>query len=386
MDATRILIVDDSRMIVKQLTEQIQEMGWEVAGTASSGQEAIDMTEKTQPHLILMDIILNGEMDGIEAATEIRRRWSLPIIYLTSYTNKSILKRASATDPCAYIVKPCSKGELHANIEMALYKHKAQAKLKQMEEIRIQLLQALEKANKGLERLKTFNYLASHDLRSPLRIVNEITKVLEGYTLQLPTEAQKYIRMLKESVQQMDLLIQDLLSLARVDNQPLQKQPIALADLIGTVLKNLRTEQEGRCVEIKMGALPTCQANPILLEHVLMNLLSNALKYTRIRKSALIEIGCRKASTEEDTIFFIKDNGIGFDSQYVHKIFNIFERLHTTSEYEGTGLGLAIVQRAIEQHGGQVWAEAVVDSGATFFFTLGNQTSLKTNVTSASTC
>lgn len=242
-----------------------------------------------------------------------------------------------------------------------------------------QRAELLEQANKELE---AFSYSVSHDLRAPLRAIDGFSRILlEEYAPQLVPEAQRYLRLVRGNAKQMGYLIDDLLTFSRLSRQPLQKQLVAPADLVRECLEDLRAEREGRRVEITIGdasaalrqgskqALPACEADPSLLKQVWINLLSNALKFTRHREVAVIEIGCREEDDED--VYFVKDNGVGFDMQYVGKLFGVFQRLHRAEEYEGTGVGLAIVQRIVHRHGGRVWAEAEVDKGATFYFTLG---------------
>jgi light-regulated signal transduction histidine kinase (bacteriophytochrome) len=167
----------------------------------------------------------------------------------------------------------------------------------------------------------------------------------------------------------MGRLIDDLLNFSRLGRQLLSKQAVDTAKLVQQVLDSLNSEQEGRRVEISIGELPVCQGDPALLRQVWINLLSNALKFTRGQNVARIEIGCL---TQEGgaPVYFVKDNGVGFDMQYADKLFGVFQRLHSTEEFEGTGVGLATVQRIIHRHGGQVWAEAKVGASATFYFTI----------------
>ncbi len=224
----------------------------------------------------------------------------------------------------------------------------------------------LEAANKELE---AFSYSVSHDLRAPLRAMDGYSRLLmEDYAPQLPSEAEYYLQAIRKSSQQMERLIDDLLAFSRLSRQALNKQAIATADLVGQVLADLRTEQEGRRVEISVGELPPCQADMGLLRQVWMNLLSNALKYTSKRQVARVEIGSQEQDGE--TVYYVRDNGTGFDMRYAGKLFGVFQRLHRADEYEGTGVGLAIVQRIVQRHGGRVWAEAEVDRGATFYFTI----------------
>jgi len=227
----------------------------------------------------------------------------------------------------------------------------------------------LEAANKELE---AFSYTISHDLRAPLRAMDGFSLILiEEHAPSLSEEAQRYLQVIRDNAHQMGDLIDDLLAFSRLSRQSLKKLTVAPADLARQALEDLHVEQEGREVEITIDKLPTCQADPVLLKQVFANLLGNALKFTREREKAVIEVGCREDGDKPgDHIYFVKDNGVGFDMQYMDKLFSVFERLHRAEEYEGTGVGLAIVQRIIHRHGGHVWAEAGVNKGATFNFTL----------------
>jgi len=225
----------------------------------------------------------------------------------------------------------------------------------------------LEAANKELE---AFSYSVSHDLRAPLRAMNGFSRILlNDYAPQLPPEARRYLQMLRDNAQQMGHLIDDLLRFSRLSRSPLKKQLVAPTAIVCQALTDLRHEQENRQVEISISDLPVCQADPSLLKQVWVNLLANALKFTCHRAIAQIEVGYQE--TNDELVYFIKDNGVGFDMQYAHKLFGVFQRLHRAEDYDGTGVGLAIVWRIIHRHGGRVWAEAEVNKGANFYFTLG---------------
>jgi light-regulated signal transduction histidine kinase (bacteriophytochrome) len=240
----------------------------------------------------------------------------------------------------------------------------------QLEQRVAQRTAELETANRELE---AFTYSVSHDLRAPLRAVAGFSRILrEEYEPQLPAEAQQYLHRVQENAQQMGRLIDDLLAFSRLGRQTLKRQPLVPASLARMVLNELSDEQEGRQMQVNIGNLPVCQADPTLLKQVFANLLANALKFTRQRQVAVIEIGCLpKDAGNVSPVYFVKDNGVGFDMQYVHKLFGVFQRLHRAEEYEGTGVGLAIVQRIINRHGGRIWAEGKMGEGATFYFTLG---------------
>ena len=229
---------------------------------------------------------------------------------------------------------------------------------------------ALEAANKELD---AFSYSIAHDLRAPLRAIDGFSRILlEEHAPTLPTEAQHYLNVVRRNSQRMGLLIDDLLAFSHLSRQPLNRQLVRPADLVRQCVDELRSEQQGRRVEIAIGDLPACQADPALLKQVWMNLMSNALKYTRKQEVAAIEVGSREQAGA--CVYFVKDNGVGFDMQYADKLFGVFQHLHRPEDYEGTGVGLAIVQRIIHRHGGRVWAEAAVNQGAAFYFTFEGTT------------
>jgi light-regulated signal transduction histidine kinase (bacteriophytochrome) len=224
----------------------------------------------------------------------------------------------------------------------------------------------LEAANKELE---AFSYSVSHDLRAPLRGIDGFSEILlRDYGPQLPEPAQRLLNIVYTSAQRMGHLIEDLLNFSRLSRQPLSKRPVNLDSLVRQVLDDLQKEQEGRQVEISIGQLPECVGDPALLKQVVVNLLSNALKFSRQREPAQIEVGCRDEGIEQ--VYFVRDNGAGFDMDYAGKLFGVFQRLHRAEEFEGTGIGLSIVQRIVHRHGGRTWAEGKVGAGATFFFSL----------------
>ena len=173
---------------------------------------------------------------------------------------------------------------------------------------------------------------------------------------------------IRNSAVRMNELIEALLQLSRIDQQPLVFRRVDLTELVRKVIAELQVEQPGRRFEFRVSELPECMGDPALLRQVFVNLLSNAVKFTRTRPVAVIEVGFKTEGTE--TIYFVRDNGVGFDMQHASRLFGIFQRLHSIEDFPGTGVGLSIVQRIIHRHGGRVWAESAVDQGATFYFTL----------------
>ncbi len=243
----------------------------------------------------------------------------------------------------------------------------------------------LEFANKELE---AFTYSVSHDLRAPLRAITGFARILlDDYAPQLESETARYLHLIAKNTQQMGRLVDDLLAFSRLGRHALKKETVQPEKIVRRVLADLQSEQENRALEINISVLAPCQADPALLKQVWMNLIANALKFTRTRAPARIEIGTlskqdaetrrpedpenpRVAASLRPPVYFIRDNGVGFDMQYAHKLFGVFQRLHRADEFEGTGVGLAIVQRVIHRHGGRVWAESEPEKGATFYFTL----------------
>lgn len=225
---------------------------------------------------------------------------------------------------------------------------------------------SLEAANRELE---AFSYSVSHDLRAPLRAIDGFSQILlREQAPGLTADGRRKLELVIQNAKRMGELIDGLLRLAQLSRQPLRKEPVALTPLVHQVLAELRHGQENRAVEIKVGHLPECEADPSLLHQVLINLLSNAFKFTRGRKPAVIEVGCR--SQFGDRVYFVKDNGAGFNMTHADKLFGVFARLHSADQFEGTGVGLSIVYRIIARHGGHIWAESEEGKGATFYFTL----------------
>lgn len=231
----------------------------------------------------------------------------------------------------------------------------------------------LEAANRELKEinreLESFSYSISHDLRAPLRHIEGFSQILlEEYASGLKPEAQHCLQRIQEGVGQMGRMVNDLLQLGRVGRQALHPLPTPLKPLVLDALAVLKSETEGRSVDWQIDDLPVVECDPGLLKLVFVNLLSNAIKFTRLQEHAIIQVG--QVTKDGERAIFIRDNGIGFNMRYVHKLFGIFQRLHRQADFEGTGVGLANVQRIVHKHGGRVWAEAEPFKGATFYFTL----------------
>ncbi len=224
----------------------------------------------------------------------------------------------------------------------------------------------LQNVNKELE---AFTHSVSHDLRAPLRAVNGFTSILiEEHAHGMPADAQELLSGIKAGSQRMEELIRDLLNLSRIDRQPLITQTVNLTNLVHKTFEELREQRQGRDIEIQVERLPDCIGDPSLLQQVFVNLLSNAIKFTARQEKASIVVGSKTEAG--DTIYFVKDNGVGFDMRNAEKLFGAFQRLHSAKQFAGTGVGLSIVQRIVHRHGGRIWAESAVNQGTTFYFTL----------------
>jgi PAS domain S-box-containing protein len=233
--------------------------------------------------------------------------------------------------------------------------------------------QALEEKNAELqaavEELDAFSFSVSHDLRAPLRAIDGFSRILlKKLATQVDEESRDWLQRVCDNAVQMGQLVDDLLAFSRLGRKPLSTKKLRTAEIVNQVVRDRRQQAGGRDVVVTVGDLPNVLGDAVLFKQVVVNLVDNAFKYTRTREHAKIEIGWREQAGEQ--VFYIRDNGVGFDMRYAEKLFGVFERLHRAEDFEGTGVGLAIVQRIIQRHGGRVWAESAVDKGATFYFAM----------------
>ncbi|MBA7532791.1 Adaptive-response sensory-kinase SasA [subsurface metagenome] len=227
----------------------------------------------------------------------------------------------------------------------------------------------LKEANKELE---SFSYSVSHDLRAPLRAIHGFSaKFFNHYSNKVDDEGKRILKVISDNTQKMGQLIDDLLSFSRMGRTMIRKVDINMNDLLKETWNESKSYSPERKIRINIDTLPPLYGDRNMVRQILVNLLSNALKFTKFKKESTIEVGFEKKNSE--IIYFVKDNGVGFDMQYAGKLFNVFQRLHDESEFKGTGVGLAIVRRIIQRHGGKVWTESKVNKGATFYFTIPNK-------------
>jgi light-regulated signal transduction histidine kinase (bacteriophytochrome) len=224
------------------------------------------------------------------------------------------------------------------------------------------------------QELEAFSYSESHDLRAPLRHIHGYVEMLRAATAgQLSDKASHYLQTIGDASVEMATLIDDLLAFSRVGRAEIRSTAIDLNELVREVIRGLEMVISGRSIVWQIAPLPRVMGEASLLKQVLTNLIDNAVKYSRTRAEATIELGCAGEEAGR-VVLFVRDNGVGFDMQYVDKLFGVFQRLHRPEEFEGTGIGLATVRRIVSRHGGRVWAEAAMNEGATFYFTLESAT------------
>jgi signal transduction histidine kinase len=257
-----------------------------------------------------------------------------------------------------------ARDNLHVEVQQRRHREDEIRKLNQQLSKRAAELEATNK------ELESFAYSVSHDLRAPLRHMVGYSELLQRQASSLLDEkSQRFIRTILDSAKRMGNLIDDLLAFSRIGRAETKKTEVDLEQLVKEVVGEIGQDTKSRDIAWKIGALPVCYGDRSMLRLVVVNLVSNAAKFTRMRKPAEIEIGCVDRNQKEVEVF-VRDNGAGFDMQYANKLFGVFQRLHLPEQFEGTGIGLATVQRIIHRHGGQVRGEGAVDQGATFYFSL----------------
>jgi PAS domain S-box-containing protein len=251
-------------------------------------------------------------------------------------------------------------------IEDITQRKKAEDEIKKLnEDLKLRAIK-LESAYRELE---TFSYSVSHDLRTPLVVIGGFSRLLlEKYSSHLDAKGQQFLNFIHSKAHRMLQLIDDLLSFSRSEHQQMKPSDINVGELAKVVFEELKSSVPEQTLRLDIKTLPPAHGDPSMIRQVFVNLLSNAIKFTRPKRAGVIEISCM--AKENQNIYCVKDNGIGFDMRYAAELFGVFKRHHTVDEFEGTGVGLAIVQRIIQRHGGQVWAEGEVNKGARFYFTL----------------
>jgi two-component system NtrC family sensor kinase len=381
----RILAVDDSATYLHEISDALKGEGYDVV-MARSGEEAIELLAVQAVDCILLDLVMPG-LGGHETCQRIKTApivRDIPLIMLTALENREAMIQGLAAGADDYISKSSDFEVLKARVRAQIRRKQFEDENRRIREellrkeleatearaareladTRAMLIEELERKNKELE---AFSYSVSHDLRAPLRSIDGFSQaLLDDWADQLPPKAKDYLGRVRAAAQHMGELIDDLLELSRVGRAELRRGNTSLSEIAQSVAVELRRSDPDREVEIEVRDALTADADRRLMRVVLENLIGNSWKFTVKVPAARIEFG----SDRDGLVYFVRDNGAGFDMTYAEKLFRPFQRLHSTADFPGTGIGLATVQRIVDRHGGRVWAEGTVGVGATFYFTV----------------
>jgi two-component system, sensor histidine kinase and response regulator len=360
-----LLIVDDEPASMRALCDTLEYEGYQTYGYTSASDALAAMRERSFD-LLLADLQMPGTngIDLMKSAQLVDP--TLVAVIMTGHGALETAVAAMKAGALDYIQKPIKLATALPVLERALAVRQLRIEKKRLEENVRDRTEELKIANRELE---AFSYSVSHDLRAPLRAVSAFTQaLLSEHVTTLNDEGRRLLQNVNAGAAHMDRLITDLLRLSQLNRQALHRQPVRFGELVQRVVDGMVSERGGRNIEFVIADFPTWQVDPGLLQQVFVNLISNAIKFTREREHARIEIGYRMDGTT--LVCFVKDNGVGFNMKYMNKLFGVFQRLHSADQFEGTGVGLSIVRRIVERHGGKVWVDGAQDQGATFYFSL----------------
>lgn len=348
-----VLLIDDEPQQIHLVASILQEKMFKVKVLVNANEVFAFLEEKI-PDLILLDIMM-PEINGIELCKQIKadtRFASIPIIFLTAISDSETIINAFSAGGQDYVSKPVNERELLARVE-----------------VHLELKCKAEKLEEAYREIESFNYMVCHDLKSPLFAIKSLVRFLndEFHTCS-EEDARRFLSGLNEKATESIQLIEKLSELSKVSSEPLSKENINMKELFVDLLVTLVEENKDRDINYSISTLPQVSGDRILLKQVVYNILSNAFKYTSPRKYSIVDI--EYIENNEEHVFCVSDNGVGFNMTYSNRLFNMFHRLHTKKDFEGTGTGLAIAKKIVTRHGGKIWIESELDKGTKVFFSL----------------
>jgi len=389
MNPIQILVVEDEVIVAQDIAGRLTKLGYAVTATVSSGEEAIQKAIENPPDLVLMDIVLKGDMDGVTAAEKIRTNRNVPTVFLTAYADDQTLQRAKLTDPFGYIIKPFQQHDLRVAIEIALHRHEIETKMRES-------LKAAEAVRESVEekshRQNQYISMAAHELRNPLNAILISAELLDR-TRSSDESQVRTLRLVHSATQKMNQLIDDMLFMGRAEAGQLKCNPLPI-NLVEFCQDLLAQLQLGNEAKHKLTLIPSDVTSAILdqqlLHGIISNLIVNAIKYSPNGGQVTLELEYRQAGEGEKKAIFclspqclfpnsrftninfpllilrIRDEGIGIPETEVGKIFEMFYRCKNTGKIKGNGLGLTIVKKAVELQGGAIACESKMGVGTTF--------------------
>ena len=391
MNPIKILVVEDEIIVAEDIAGRLKKLGYAVIATVASGEEAIEKVAEERPDLVLMDIVLKSEMDGVTAAEKIKNKVDVPTVFLTAYADEKTLQRAKLTNPFGYIIKPFQQHDLRVAIEIALQRHSIETKMREA-------LKASEAAKESVEektqRQNQYISMAAHELRNPLNAILISAELLELDRTRSSDDSQvRTLRLVHSATQKMNQLIDDMLFMGRAEAGQLKCNPLPI-NLVEFCQDLLDQLQLGNDAKHKLTLIPSnvtsARLDQQLLHGILSNLIVNAIKYSPNGGQVTLELDyCQRNSGDKEpifgllpdcqlanfplrnlkchlVIFRVRDEGMGISEAELGKIFEMFYRCKNTGKIKGNGLGLTIVKKSVELQGGAIDCESKIGIGTTF--------------------
>ncbi|PSB35621.1 hybrid sensor histidine kinase/response regulator [filamentous cyanobacterium Phorm 46] len=391
MNPIKILVVEDEVIVAEDIAGRLKKLGYIVTGTVVSGEEALEKVAEERPDLVLMDIVLKGDMDGIITAEKIRAKVDVPIVFLTAYADDKTLRRAKLTNPFGYIIKPFQQHDLRVAIEIALHRHEIEAKM-------LASLKASEATRESVEeksyRQNQYISMAAHELRNPLNAILISAELLELDRTRSSDESQvRTLRLVHSATQKMNQLIDDMLFMGRAESGKLKCNPLPInvVEFCQDLLDQLQLGNESKHkLTLISSNVTSAILDQQLLHGIISNLIVNAIKYSPNGGKVSLELECHKPGEGDKEAIFclspqclfpnskltninspslilqIRDEGMGIPETELGKIFEMFYRCKNTGKIKGNGLGLTIVKKAVELQGGAIGCESKIAIGTTF--------------------